>query len=206
VSIGFALAFTDIEPCCSVADFESFVSQVKQGHHIPLFEPQFPCSDSPTFECECATAISNLCTSLSISIPVLQPLRNFENFESEEALLLALDDAERWFAIAGRLGTDLVLVCSNFVERHFPLTNDELDNMMKGYLDAQVKAFRMLGERAAKTGIRVGYEALAWGTFVNVWEQCWAVVKEVDMPNVGIIFDSFNCLYGISLFKVGHSD
>jgi 4-hydroxyphenylpyruvate dioxygenase len=65
---------------------------------------------------------------------------------------------------------------------------------MKNYLDAQVKAFRLLGQRAREYGIRVGYEPLAWGTVVNRWEQCWAVVKEVDMPNVGIILDSFNCL------------
>jgi sugar phosphate isomerase/epimerase len=65
---------------------------------------------------------------------------------------------------------------------------------MQDYLDAQLKAFRLLGLKAQKYGIRIGYEPLAWGTVVNRWEQCWAVVKEVDMPNVGIIFDSFNCL------------
>jgi 4-hydroxyphenylpyruvate dioxygenase len=66
---------------------------------------------------------------------------------------------------------------------------------MKDYLDAQVMAFRMLGQRAQNYGIRIGYEPLTWGTVINRWEQCWVVVKEVDMLNVGIILDSFNCLY-----------
>ena len=66
------------ESCCSVADFESFVDQVKRGRHTSLFAPQASStSDSPAIECECATAVSNLCTSLSINIPVLQPFRNF---------------------------------------------------------------------------------------------------------------------------------
>jgi 4-hydroxyphenylpyruvate dioxygenase len=56
------------ESCCSVADFESFVDQVKRGRHTSLFAPQASStSDSPAIECECATAVSNLCTSLSIN-------------------------------------------------------------------------------------------------------------------------------------------
>ena len=65
---------------------------------------------------------------------------------------------------------------------------------MKEYLDAQVNTFRCLGHRALKYSIRIGYEPLAWGMVVNQWEQCWAVVKQPDLPNVGIILDSFNCL------------
>ncbi|KIM82864.1 hypothetical protein PILCRDRAFT_820157 [Piloderma croceum F 1598] len=177
-----------------MADFELFVDQVKSGCHTSLFTPQAPHTDNPAIEWECASAISRLCISLSISIPILQPFRNFENFESEFCLLQALNNAERWFKIAQCLGTDLVLVCSNFIESDFPITEDRLCKTMDDYLGAQVKAFRMLGQRAQNYGIRIGYEPLAWGTVINRWEQCWAVVKEVDMPNVGIILDSFNCL------------
>ena len=178
-----------------MADFETFVDQVKNGSHTSLFESQTLHPDSPAIEWECASAVSRLCTSLSISIPILQPLRNFENFESEFCLLQALDNAERRFKIAQCLGTDLILVCSNFIESNFPITENRLCKTMEDYLDAQVMAFRMLGQRAQNYGIRIGYEPLAWGTVINRWEQCWAVVKEVDMLNVGIILDSFNCLY-----------
>ena len=178
-----------------MGDFESFVDQVKHGRHTSLFAPASPPLDgSSSIESECATAIYNLCSSLSIHIPLLQPLRNFENFESDEALLHALGDAERWFALAQSFHTDLVLVCSNLIKGSCPINENEAGRTMKDYLDAQVNAFRLLGRRAMKYGVKIGYEPLAWGTVINRWEQCWTVVKEVDMPNVGIILDSFNCL------------
>jgi 4-hydroxyphenylpyruvate dioxygenase len=191
-----------------VDDFESFVGQVKRGHHNPLLPPLSSPSGGLAFECECAVAISNLCESLSINIPILQPLRGFENFESDDALLQALDDAERWFRLARCLGTDLVLVCSNFIEGPFPLKDGDegTTRNMVDYLDAQAHAFRMLGQRAQMYGIRIGYEPLAWGTVVNRWEQCWAVVKKANMPNVGIILDSFNCLCVLVSSSGGCSD
>lgn len=176
----------------TVPDFESFVEEVKHGHHKSLFNTPLP-SHTPELEKECAIAISNLCQSLSIQIPILQPICDFENFQSEDALKQALDAAEHWIQIARYLGTDLVLVCSNLVLGPYPL-REASGNTMEGYLDAQVRAFRMLGKRAEKYGIRVGYEPLAWGTVINRWEQVWKVVERVDMPNVGIILDSFNYL------------
>jgi 4-hydroxyphenylpyruvate dioxygenase len=175
-------------------DLDSFVDEVKQGRHSSLFASPPHLQHHINLECECATAISNLCRSQSISISVLHPLRDFENFATEDALVRAVDDAERWFKLAQRLSTDLVLVCSNFVEGPHPVNEDVAGKTMRDYLDTQVRAFRMLGQRAQNYGIRIGYEPLAWGTVVNRWEQVWAVVNEVDMPNVGIILDSFNSL------------
>lgn len=180
-----------------VPDFEAFVNEVKEGKHrdASLFAPPLLVPlDHFDLECKCAIAISKFCRSLSISITILQPLRGFENFVSEDALIWAVDDAERWFKLAQCLETDLVLVCSNFIEGPYPISDNILGKTMKDYLDTQVRAFRMLGDRAQKYGIRIGYEPLAWGTVVNRWEQVWTVVNQVDLPNVGIILDSFNCL------------
>lgn len=105
----------------------------------------------------------------------------------------AVDEAERWFELARYLDTDLILVCSNYLEGPCPVSKVP-GSTMRAYLNAQVRAFRILGERAQRHGIRIGYEPLAWGTVVNRWEQVWTVVKEVDMPNVGVILDSFNSL------------
>jgi 4-hydroxyphenylpyruvate dioxygenase len=191
-----------------VPDFESFVDQVRQGQHRSLFAPlPLPSElDSTAFECACAVVIFHLCASLQIDIPVLQPLRDFENFKSADALNQAVNKAERWLVIAQHLGTDLILVCSNIIEGPSPIKEDDDGKSMKDYLDGQVHAFRTLGRRAQKYGIRIGYEPLSWGTIVNRWEQCWAVVKEVDMPNVGIILDSFNCLCVPVSSAVGYSD
>jgi 4-hydroxyphenylpyruvate dioxygenase len=64
----------------------------------------------------------------------------------------------------------------------------------RDYLDDQVAAFTELGQLASTYGVKIGHEALAWGTVVNRWEQIWEVVDRVDLPNVGVILDSFNQL------------
>ncbi|KAK0555028.1 hypothetical protein OC845_000401 [Tilletia horrida] len=42
------------------------------------------------------------------------------------------------------------------------------------------------------TPIRIGYEALSWGTHVSLWRAAWDVVQAANHPNVGIVLDSFN--------------
>src|SRR5690606_28891162 len=54
--------------------------------------------------------------------------------------------------------------------------------------------FRELGERAAKRGIRIGYEALAWGRHVSDHRDAWEIVRRADHPNIGLILDSFHTL------------
>jgi 4-hydroxyphenylpyruvate dioxygenase len=57
-----------------------------------------------------------------------------------------------------------------------------------------VADFRELGERAAKRGLRVGYEALAWGRHVSDHREAWSIVLDVDHPSIGLILDSFHSL------------
>jgi 4-hydroxyphenylpyruvate dioxygenase len=51
-----------------------------------------------------------------------------------------------------------------------------------------------LGERAAKRGLRVGFEALAWGRYVNDSRDAWEIVRRAGHPAIGIILDSFHTL------------
>ena len=84
--------------------------------------------------------------------------------------------------IRDRLGTDLVLVCSN-------VAADSL-----GDEDILVDDLRLLGERAGARGLRIGYEALAWGRHVNTYQQVWNLVRQADHSAVGVILDSFHTL------------
>ncbi len=63
-----------------------------------------------------------------------------------------------------------------------------------GGIDRCAADFRELGERAATRGLRVGYEALAWGRFVCDHRDAWEIVRRADHPNVGLILDSFHTL------------
>src|SRR5579859_1109623 len=93
-----------------------------------------------------------------------------------------LDRAERKFDVMQALGTDLVLVCSN---THAATLDD----------DARAAAdLAEMAERAKRRGLRVGYEALAWGRHVNRWRHAWNIVKAADHEALGLIVDSFHTL------------
>ncbi|KAJ3739008.1 xylose isomerase-like protein [Lentinula detonsa] len=174
-----------------IPDFEAFVDEVKRGKHTELFtEPISSCS-SIELDLACATAISNLCNSFGLEIPLFQPLRNFENFHSQKEIDVGLAEAERWLRIMPAMKCDLLLVCSNHLPGPCPISEDYTVDM---YNDKQVNAFRQLGALAENYGVRIGYEPLSWGTVIDNWMQVWNIVKRVDRKNVGILLDSFNTL------------
>src|SRR5262249_56879723 len=63
-----------------------------------------------------------------------------------------------------------------------------------GVLDRAAADWHDRGERAAKRGLRVGFEALAWGRHVNDYRDAWEIVRRADHPAIGIILDSFHTL------------
>lgn len=191
IAVAASLGYDGIE--IFMADFEAFVDEVLNSQHLHLFPDAFNPTSLPTpeLERECADVVASLCRSHNLDIPLVQPLRYFENFRTPEELDEALDGAERWLRLMPHFGSELLLVCSNHISGKHPLSESYT---ITDYMNAQVTAFRLLGERAAKYNVRIGYEALAWGTVVSTWEPVWDVVKEVDLPNVGIILDSFNLL------------
>ncbi|KSW22329.1 MULTISPECIES: 3-dehydroshikimate dehydratase QuiC [unclassified Pseudomonas] len=125
--------------------------------------------------------VRQMCADLNLAITLFQPFRDFEGCRRER-LARNLERAERKFDLMQELGTDLVLVCSNTVA-------DSL-----GERDILVDDLRELAERAGKRGLRIGYEALAWGRHVNTWQQVWDLVKAADHPALGVLLDSFHTL------------
>ncbi len=51
-----------------------------------------------------------------------------------------------------------------------------------------------MAEAAARRGLRVGYEALAWGRHTRRWRQAWDIVQRADHPALGLVLDSFHTL------------
>jgi len=116
-----------------------------------------------------------------LAITLFQPFRDFEGLAGP-ARARALDRAERKFDVMGELGVDLMLVCSS-------IHPDSL-----GGIDRAAADFRELGERAAARGLRLGFEALAWGRHIHDHRDAWEVVRRADHPAVGLILDSFHTL------------
>jgi 4-hydroxyphenylpyruvate dioxygenase len=125
--------------------------------------------------------LRRIAADLGLTIDLYQPFRDFEAMP-EPQRSRNLDRAERKFDIMQALGTDLVLVCSNTQAA-------ALDDDSRAAAD-----LREMAERAAKRGLRVGFEALSWGRYIRLWRHAWNIVKHADHPALGLIVDSFHTL------------
>lgn len=142
---------------------------------IEIFEQDFIAHDGNPRE------VGDLIRSMGLEITLFQPFRDFEGLP-KLLRAKAFDRAERKFDLMQELGTDLVLICSSCHPEAL------------GGIDRAAADFHELGERAAPRNLRVGFEALAWGSHVNDHRDAWEVVRRADHQNVGLILDSFHTL------------
>lgn len=140
---------------------------------IEIFENDFLAFDGGPRE------VGRMVRDHGLEISLFQPLRDFEGLPEPDRQR-AFERAERKFDVMEELGTDLVLVCSNVASAAL------------GGIDRAANDLRELGERAHKRGLRVGYEALAWGRHVSDHRDAWEIVRRADHECVGLIVDSFH--------------
>jgi 4-hydroxyphenylpyruvate dioxygenase len=125
--------------------------------------------------------VRRIAEGLGLAIFFYQPFRDFEAMP-EPQRTRNMDRAERKFDVMQALGTDLILVCSNV--QAAAIGDDE----------RAAADLAEMAERAARRGLRVGYEALAWGTHVKRWGHAWKLVRQVNHPALGLMVDSFHTL------------
>ena len=142
---------------------------------VEIFENDLIASDHSPRE------VGQMVREAGMFVTLFQPFRDFEGLP-EPFRSKAFDRAERKFDVMQEIGTDLILVCSN-VSPH-----------AQGGIDRAAADLHDLGQRAAKRGLRIGFEALAWGRFVNDHRDAWEIVRRADHGSVGIILDSFHTL------------
>jgi 4-hydroxyphenylpyruvate dioxygenase len=125
--------------------------------------------------------VGQLCRDLGLEICAFQPFRDFEGMP-EPQRTRNFARAERKFDVMQELQTDLLLICSN------------VSPASLGGIDRAAADFHALGELAARRGLRVGFEALAWGLHVNDYRDAWEIVRRADHKSIGVILDSFHAL------------
>ncbi|HWS34282.1 MAG TPA: TIM barrel protein [Actinoplanes sp.] len=118
---------------------------------------------------------------LGLTIDLYQPFRDLESADHGH-FTRSLERASRKFDVMADLGVNTVLVCSS-VAADAP-DDDDL-------IAAQLSA---LADRAAERGMRIAYEALAWGRHVSTWDRSWRIVRQADHPALGLCLDSFHVL------------
>jgi len=110
-----------------------------------------------------------------------QVLRDFEGLDGH-LHQYKVDMAMAMLEMAAASGSPLLLACSS-TSRH--ASGD------KERIAADLHKLAML---AIPLGIKVAYEALSWGRFINEYPASWEVVCKADAPNLGICLDSFHIL------------
>lgn len=125
--------------------------------------------------------VRRMAADLGLQILLYQPLRDFEAMP-DDLFVRNMARAERKFDVMEQLGAEMVLVCSNVQEV-------AIDDPARAAAD-----LRRMAEAAARRGLRVGYEALAWGRHTRRWRQAWDIVQRADHPALGLVLDSFHTL------------
>ena len=142
---------------------------------VEIFENDFIAFDHSPRE------VGEMVRDAGLVVTLFQPFRDFEGLP-EPFRTKAFDRAERKFDVMGEIGTDLILVCST-VSPH-----------AQGGIDRAAADLHELGERAARRRLRIGFEALAWGRFVNDHRDAWEIVRRAGHASVGLVLDSFHTL------------
>ena len=142
---------------------------------VEIFEPDL--LSSPLRPSE----VRERAEALGLSIDLYQPFRDFEAVAPAQ-LKRNLRRAEAKFDVMEQLGVDTILVCSN-------VSADAIDD------DAlAAEQLRTLAERAGERGLKIAYEALAWGRHVSEYDHAWRIVAAADHPALGTCLDSFHIL------------
>jgi 4-hydroxyphenylpyruvate dioxygenase len=151
---------------------------------VEVFEPDLLNSPLPPGE------VRRLAEDLGLSIDLYQPFRDFEAVPEP-----GFRRAEAKFDVMEELGADTLLVCSNVSPQ--AIDDDDL----------AAEQLHALAARAAERGLRIAYEALAWGRHVDEYDHAWRIVETADHPALGTCLDSFHILSrGTSLDAIAGID
>lgn len=142
---------------------------------VEIFENDFLVYDASPAQ------VGQMVRDAGLELSLFQPFRDFEGLP-EPYRSRAFERALRKFDVMHEMGAELMLVCSS------------VSPLALGGIDRIADDFAQLGLLAAERGLRLGYEALAWGRHVNDHRDAWEVVRRADSPSVGLILDSFHTL------------
>ncbi|MGE5171242.1 MAG: sugar phosphate isomerase/epimerase family protein [Rudaea sp.] len=90
--------------------------------------------------------------------------------------------AKAMLGMCRALGSNVLLACSS-TSAHASGDDEHI-----------VRDLRKLAMLALPLGIRIAYEALSWGRYINEYSKSWDVVAAADRSNLGLALDSYHIL------------
>lgn len=110
-----------------------------------------------------------------------QVLRDFEGL-SGHLHAYKLDVAKAMLRMCNALGSKVLLACSS-TSAH-----------ASGERELLKRDLQKLATLAVPLDIRIAFEALSWGRYVNEFPQAWELVQEADRANLGLCLDSYHII------------
>jgi sugar phosphate isomerase/epimerase len=114
-----------------------------------------------------------------LTVSIYQALRNYEGAPSADRDQ-KLGIAEQMMDQMGLIGCDLLSLPSN----SGPDSSGDREKI--------VADLARLGDLAQTRGMRIAFEPICWGRWIRDYRDGWAVVREVNHPNIGLMLDSFH--------------
>ncbi|KAF2724997.1 3-dehydroshikimate dehydratase [Polychaeton citri CBS 116435] len=173
-----------------VHDLPSKLDQASRyGLDIELFyedlqyvAQEFPGGVTPQNLINASRVVRALCDERNLHIMCLQPFMHYEGIRDRKEHARRIEEMKLWIQMAKILGTNTVAIPSSFQPK----------DAVSGDFDLIVSDMQEIADLGAPEGLQFCFEALAWGTHIDTWEQTWDVVKAVDRPNFGLCLDTFN--------------
>lgn len=130
---------------------------------------------------EGATVAARRVRESGLKVSAFQVLREMGS-NTEREFEYRLDAAKSILELAASVGCRLLIVSSSTSPTAISDTAQLAHNLS------------VLGTLATPFGIRIGYEALAWGRWISEYTDAWRVVERANRRNVGLVIDSFQIL------------
>lgn len=130
-----------------------------------------------------ANDVRTCCDEHDIAVVVLQPFMFYDGLLDSAAHRDRISELKLWFELCHILGTDLTQIPTNFAPES---EIGDLDRIVTDMTEAADLGLEQ------SPPIRIAYEAVSWGTRIDVWEGACEIVKRVDRPNLGLCLDTFH--------------
>ncbi|OAL39637.1 hypothetical protein AYO20_01034 [Fonsecaea nubica] len=132
---------------------------------------------------QAARNIRKQCDELGLTVMVLQSFRHYEGLLDRRQHEAMLEKLRLWFDIVRILGCDMIQVPTTWLQEG--TTGDE---------ETLVADLREIADKglAESPVVRLAYEGVAWGRYIDTWEGTWEMAKKVDRPNFGLCLDTFH--------------
>ncbi|KAL1881741.1 hypothetical protein Plec18167_003340 [Paecilomyces lecythidis] len=138
---------------------------------------------TPSSLYEAARTTRKLCDANNLKVISLQPFMFYEGLTNREEHQEKIKTLKIWFQLVKILGTDLILIPSNFATEN---VSGDMDLIVQDMIEVADLGLQ------ENPPVRFAYESLAWGTYIDTWERSWEVVQRVNRSNFGSCLDTFN--------------